>query len=346
MIPAGSQTTTVSCMYGLTEAIGGHDGGMNDAPRDTPPARPETADPGLSGEAVAGVLRLAASRERTVDDHMFRAGRTSFRLQLFTAPGQRAVAVATQAEDESPSLTNEAELCAAEVWQQHCPGQELPPVWIERQFPGAFGQEPAFQLVTFGESEQYQVHQPHWCTISTEQIVHLVGGPVAEDRGEGYLPPEPEAEPELRFEAIELRRLAQPLPFREECMSGGSGATSRARSWTDRLLRRRCCWYHSGDWHRVNDMALTALSRARDEDVKADDMRRYADAYAAVAGASKWERAALYSLYCPPVAIQPSGDDYISNGFINGQHRVQAMRDAGVGRTVVLRLVWPDNPAE
>ncbi|GGX70408.1 ATP-binding protein [Streptomyces fructofermentans] len=47
---------------------------------------------------------------------------------------------------------------------------------------------------------------------------------------------------------------------------------------------------------------------------------------AAAAGASDWERAALYSLYCPPVAIQPSGDDCIGNGFLNGQYRVQAMR--------------------
>jgi hypothetical protein len=318
---------------------------MDDLTQETPPAPPGAAASGSCAPRVAEALRLAAARERTVDDHMFRAGRTSFRLQLFTAPGQRAVAVATHAEDESPSLTNEAESCAALVWQQHCPGQELPPVWIQRQFPGAFGEEPDFQLVTFGESEQYQVHQPRWCTISTEQIVHLVGGPVAEDRGEGYVPPEPEEEPEQRFEVIELRRLAQSHPFREDCMSNSSSAAS-SRSWTDRLLRRSCCWYHSGDWHRVNDMALTVLSRARDEDVKAEDMRRYADAYAAAAGASKWERAALCSLYCPPVAIQPSGDDYISNGFINGQHRVQAMRDAGVARTVVLRLVWPDNPAD
>ncbi|MFH9967832.1 hypothetical protein ACH4PR_41845 [Streptomyces mirabilis] len=319
---------------------------MDDLPKETPPVRSGANASGSCAAMLAETLRLAAPRQRTIDNHMFRAGRASFRLQLFTAPGQRAVAVATQAEDESPSLTNDAELCAAAVWQQFCPGQELPPVWIERQLPGAFGREPDFQLVTFGETEQYQLHQPDWCTISTEQIVHLVGGPVAEDRGEGYVPPEPEAEPELRFEAIELQRLAQPRPFREECMSGSSGATSRSRSWTDRLLRRRCCWYHSGDWHRVNDMALTALSRARDEDVKAEGMTRYADAYAAAAGASKWERAALYSLYCPPVAIQPSGDDYISNSFINGQHRVQAMRDAGVGRTVVLRLVRPDNPAD
>ncbi|MFJ9893457.1 hypothetical protein ACIQPR_08995 [Streptomyces sp. NPDC091280] len=312
---------------------------MNDVPQDRPPARSGAAA-GVPGDMVAEVLKLAAPRLLTVDDHMFHAGRTSFRLQLFTAPGRRAVAVATQAEDEAPSLTNVAESCVAAVWEQHCRDQELPPVWIERQLRGAFGREPDFQLVTYGEAA------PLWSTISAEQVAHLVGGPVAEDRGEGYVPPEPEAEPELLFEAIELSRLAQARPFRGECMSGSPDAASRSRNWADRLLRRSCCWYHEGDWHRVNDMALTVLARAREEDVKPEDMKRYADEYAAAAGASKWERAALYSLYCPPVAIQPSGDAYISDAFINGQHRVQAMRDAGVRRTVVLRLVWPQSPAD
>ncbi|MFF1724864.1 hypothetical protein [Streptomyces sviceus] len=75
---------------------------MNDVPQDRPPARTGAAAPGVSGDTVAEALNLAAPRRRTVDDHMFRAGRTSFPLQLFTAPGQRAVAVATQAEDEAP----------------------------------------------------------------------------------------------------------------------------------------------------------------------------------------------------------------------------------------------------
>ncbi|MFG2472282.1 hypothetical protein ACGFXB_43565 [Streptomyces canus] len=147
---------------------------MNDVPQDRPPARAGAAAPGVSGETVAEVLNLAASRRLTVDDHMFHAGRTSFRLQLFTAPGQRAVAVATQAEDEAPSLTNVAESCVAAVWQQHCPDQELPPVWIERQLSGAFGREPDFRLVTFGEAEPHEVRNPRWS--------------IHDQRGTGYAP--------------------------------------------------------------------------------------------------------------------------------------------------------------
>lgn len=327
---------------GVLKAIGGHDGGMNDAPQETPPARPDAAASGASGETLTDVLRLAAPRQRTMDDHMFRAGRTSFRLQLFTAPGQRAVAVATQAGEEAPSLANVAEACAAAVWQ-YCRDQELP-VWIERQLRHPLGREPDFRLVTFGESEPYQVRLPRWRTISAEQIVRLVGGPVAEDRGEDYVPPDPE--PELRFEAIALWRLARPRPFREECMSGG---TPWWRRWMNRVFPRHggrsCCWYHSGDWHRVNHMALAVLSSAQHEGVPAEETAGYACEYAVAAGASEWEREVLRTLYCLGDAIQPSGDGYVSNGFINGQHRVQAMLDAGVRRTVVLRHVWPDSPA-
>ncbi|WP_328686193.1 hypothetical protein [Streptomyces sp. NBC_00343] len=82
----------------------------------------------------------------------------------------------TQDLDEAPSLTDTAESCAEAVWQQHCRDQELPPVWIERLFPGAFGREPEFRLVTFGETEPHQDHDPHWDAISAEQVVHLVGG--------------------------------------------------------------------------------------------------------------------------------------------------------------------------
>ncbi len=33
------------------------------------------------------------------------------------------MAVATQEEDEAPSLTNVAEACVVAVWQQHCPSR-------------------------------------------------------------------------------------------------------------------------------------------------------------------------------------------------------------------------------
>ncbi|MEU5698575.1 hypothetical protein ACFFS2_30315 [Streptomyces aurantiacus] len=91
-------------------------------------------------------------------------------------------------------------------------------------------------------------------------------------------------------------------------------------------------------------MALDALPSAQHERVKAEDVAAYVGEYAAGLGISTWEREALGTLYSLGNSIQPSGDGYISNGFIDGQHRVQAMLDAGVRRTVVLRYFWPDSP--
>jgi hypothetical protein len=58
--------------------------------------------PTTAADAIRAFLaEAAAPRERVIDDHMFtvdRAGRTraTFRLQLFTAPGTRPVAVSSK----------------------------------------------------------------------------------------------------------------------------------------------------------------------------------------------------------------------------------------------------------
>ncbi|MFD9596789.1 hypothetical protein ACFWA9_29130 [Kitasatospora sp. NPDC059973] len=295
--------------------------------------------------AVQSALRLAAPRVRTVDDHMFRpfgnGASASFRLQLFTAEGQRPVAVASQTMHEGMSLTNAAESYAAAVWERHCPGEELPPVWVQRHLHDREGgTKDRFELVTFGEAEPYRLRSPKWRAISPEQLAELVGGPVAEDRGAGYVPREPLPEPEPQFEVMAVWRLSRPEPFRApKCMPAGT-------RWWRRWLRqavpshrvRDCCWYHRGDWHAVNRMALAFLAEGVEAGVAVEDMARFADERSAAAGADKWQRQALDSLFSLAVAITPSE----GGGFVNGQHRAQAMLDAGVRRTVVVRDVWPE----
>ncbi|MFD5065758.1 hypothetical protein, partial [Streptomyces sp. NPDC058394] len=63
---------------------------------------------------------LAAARWRTVDEHMFTVPGLpgTFRLQLFTAPGARSVAVVTQHVGEGMGLMNGAERFAAAVWER------------------------------------------------------------------------------------------------------------------------------------------------------------------------------------------------------------------------------------
>ncbi|MGW2272592.1 hypothetical protein [Streptomyces yangpuensis] len=284
---------------------------------------------------------LAAARQRTVDEHMFTAPGLpgTFRLQLFTAPGARSIAVVTQHAGEGMSLLNGAERFAAAVWERHCPEEDLPPVWVERQLwrEGSV-QETRFRRVVFAEANRYRLRRPRWSAITQEQLDALVGGAVETGRGAGYVPRLAEPDPQMLFEEFAVTRLARPRPFREpHCMPAGV-------PWWRRWLRqvmpqeatRTCCWYHGGDWHRVNAMALQVLRGARAQSLRAEDVEEFAVAYAALVGATDWETEALATLFNTWDAIQPDSE----GGYINGQHRSQAMLEAGVRRTVVLRHVY------
>ncbi|MFE9637037.1 hypothetical protein [Streptomyces sp. NPDC006463] len=263
----------------------------------------------------------------------------TFRLQLFTAPGARPVAVATQiGGEEGKGLMNGAESYAGAVWERHCPDEDLPPVWVEWQlWPEGGSQTSRFRRVVFADADRYRPSGPRWTAITHEQLLDLVGAPVATDRGTGYVRRPVEPEPQLVFEEFAVTRLARPRPFREpQCMPVG---VPWWRRWMRQVLPRRagrtCCWYHGGDWHSVNAMARQVLRDSRAQSVGAEDVQGFAVAYAASVGATDWETEALASLFSTWDAIQPDSEA----GYINGQHRSQAMLEAGVRRTVVLRHV-------
>jgi hypothetical protein len=130
----------------------------------------------------------------------------TFRLQLFTAPGTRPVAVATQTSDEGGSLTNFAEEYAAEVWRRHLPQEMAPPVWIQLPLLGSPSRPGHFTLVTFGQAHPYELARPQWCPMSDVDIEQLAGGSVERDRGEGYQPRPgpPEEQPVYRVARVAL----------------------------------------------------------------------------------------------------------------------------------------------
>ncbi|MFD9904038.1 hypothetical protein [Streptomyces sp. NPDC059063] len=291
------------------------------------------------GQEPDGVEALSAPRRLSVDDHTFTVGRSTCRLQLFTAAGARPVAVVTQIAGEGMTLMNGAESFAAAVWEQHCPQEPLPPVWAERQlWPEDWSQPARWKRVVFAEAAPYRLRRPRWLSMTTEQLENLIGTAVATDRGTGYVPRPKEPEPQPYFEAFAVVRLARPHPFREpECMPKGVGWRRRwMRQVLPRHAARECCWYHGGNWHTVCAMALSVLKQARAQHIAAPDMQQFAAAYAAGAGADPWQTQALATLFCMGDAIQPSDEV----GYINGQHRAQALIEQGVHRTVVLR--WTD----
>ncbi|MFJ6355163.1 hypothetical protein ACIQKB_37610 [Streptomyces sp. NPDC092046] len=304
----------------------------DDLPADRPPG--PASDPHDRDDLGT----LTAARQLVADDHLFTASGLpgTFRLQLFTAPGVRPVAVATQMGDEEGMvLMNGAESYVGAVWRRHCPDEVLPPVWVERQLmPEEDGPASHFRRVAFASADRYRPSGPRWTAITHEQLQDLVGAPVATDRGTGSMPRPAERVPQLAFEEYAVARLARPRPFRErECMPAG---VAWWRRWLRQLLPRRavrvCCWYHGGDWHRVNTMALQVLRETRAQSIHGRDVKTFAVEYAATAGATDWETEALASLFSISAAIQPG-----RRGYINGQHRSQAMLEAGVRRTVVLR---------
>ncbi|MFF9143000.1 hypothetical protein ACF09G_36275 [Streptomyces albogriseolus] len=277
-----------------------------------------------------------------MDEHMFSvlapSGHSSTcRLQLFTADGVRPVAVVTQAAGEGMGLTNAVEAFAGAVWERYCPDEELPPVWVQRQLDAAGSARLTdFQRARFAEARRYRPLGPRWSRITPEQLEALVGMPVATDRGDGYVPRPEEPEPQLVFGEFAVVRLARPRPFREPaCMPSGVGW----RRWVYQILPRRearsCCWYHGGDWHAVSEMALKVLKHAQEQEVAAEDMEEFAVAHAAAAGAGRWQSEALATLFSVADAIQPAS----GVGYVNGQHRAQALLEAGVRRTVVLWIV-------
>ncbi len=288
------------------------------------------------------------ARTRNVDNHMFSVAQGSrppatFRLQVFTAPGLRPVAVAIQTSGEGMSLTNRAERYAEAVWTRHFPNDPEPPIWIQRQIlPGVFG---AFTQVTFTVSSPHTLSAPRWRPLTTEALTSLVGVPVDADRGDGYIARVEEPEPRMIYAVTRVAALPRPQPFRAtSCMPAG---TSAWRRWARQLIPRHggrdCCWYHQGDWHRVSAAAVRLVTQAQQDGLDVKDIDVHVYGQAMHEGMSGWELEALGTLASLGDGIALEENDDGDEVYINGQHRAQAMLDAGVRDTVVLRWEQPAN---
>ncbi|MFD0686023.1 hypothetical protein [Actinomadura fibrosa] len=298
---------------------------------------------------VEALLRdHAAARERVVDDHMFSVATgfalpATFRLQVFTAPDALPVMVAIQATGEGPSLTNAAEKYFTAAWRQTCPDEQRPPIWIQRQILPS-GRFDSFNLVTFKDATPYTGTEPAWSRITDAALARLVGAPVDRSRGEGYAPRPTEPEPVEQFRLIWAARLPRPHPFRQNaCMPQGI-------SWSRRLLRqvrpdrtaRSCCWYHGGDWAAATRHAAALVRQAEAEDVPADELAgRVITLAAKIQALPAWQREAIGALVMDPIIVERDG-----RGYVNGQHRAQALLDQGARRVLVLRYLDPPNQTE
>lgn len=291
----------------------------------------------------AALAEHAGPRTQVLDDPLFQLPphfrwRATFRLQLFTAPGVRPVAVATQVPEggEGISLTNAAERCAAAVWQRHFPEDSEPPIWIAHLILSG-GRD--LEMVTFtADPDEHTLSDPQWLQISSADVDALVGQPVDLERGDDFVAAQPEPEPEPVYVAMPVILLPRPSPFREDgCMAAGV-------PWWRRLGRQlfprrgglTCCWYHGGDWRIVSQLAIRLVEQARAQGVTFEDTAGYVLDHPDVQSLTDWEREALFSLLVD--TIRPYAWWPRREGYNNGQHRAQALIDAGVRRILVERL--------
>ena len=224
----------------------------------------------VTAPAIRALLAVhAAARKRTADDHMFtvsrggeRAARSGF--ELFTGPGTRPVAVATQlAGPEGGSLTNLARRCAAEVWRRHFPDSASPPVWVTLELRPGRGAR--FMLVTFDVAGLHRLASPRWCAMADGELARLVGGPVSRDRGERYEPWPNQADPEPVYRVAWTILLPRPRGVDRGCIR-------RAPPWwrclAQQIIPRRaargCCYYHGINWRQVSAAAIRVMRQASD----------------------------------------------------------------------------------
>lgn len=311
------------------------------------------SEPGRSyrDEQVAALLAAAAARrERVIDEHMFTVQRdrqrkpATFRLQLFTAPGARPVAVVIQQMSDHGALINERERYAEAVWRQHCPDEAEPPIWIDRLIL-PWQDNDRFTIVSFPITGPYRLSESHsWTWISVAEIAALLGTSPDTSRGAGYRPRPPEAAPQPQYQAEWVWRIPRPAPFRNQaCMPPRRPPwRDAARQLMPRYTPRRCCWMHQGDWRQVSRTAITLVRQAHRDGVAGDDIHRHVVAQARAAGITGWQLDALDCLVNSADGIQLDTDENGRRFFINGQHKTRAMLDQGVRRTIIVQ--WQEPP--
>jgi hypothetical protein len=116
---------------------------------------------------------------------------------------------------------------------------------------------------------------------------------------------------------------------------------SRVRRLIPRGARYRlgralgCCWYHRCDWRAAQEGAIRLLREITTE-CPAFDEASVAAAVVAEAGKEfqqGWTLEAIVSLFDNPIHLENDPEEPLLD---NGQHRLQAMLDAGVEATVAL----------
>jgi hypothetical protein len=110
--------------------------------------------------------------------------------------------------------------------------------------------------------------------------------------------------------------------------------------WLRRIRRaaagRDCCWHHDVNWHLVSETAVGIALQAQASGMSPEDTFDALDL--AACGLTEDDRTGLVLLLGPGAGIELDDEDPAGVTVYEGRHRITAMRDAGVRRTVIQRM--------
>ena len=84
-------------------------------------------------------------------------------------------------------------------------------------------------------------------------------------------------------------------------------------------------------------MAVRLVRRAQAQDLQGRALVTYVRAQPEVIDLDSWQDEAFDSLFTDSISVE-------DGTWVNGQHRAQAMIDAGVRRTILTQLEYPRTP--
>ncbi|SIO86471.1 hypothetical protein [Nocardiopsis sp. JB363] len=178
------------------------------------------------------------------------------------------------------------------------------------------------------------------CELAVARVTNLAGeDPQLQQRvAHRLLYPEPDPGEELLYRTVWVARLPDPhVLFRASCMERLTTGQRWARQVRPLRAPRSCCRYHGGDWHQAARLAIHLLRRVHQDQASTEETFERAQHLADQGGHPVWVRKAALSLLDPADGIivgRLAGHD--EPFLINGQHRTQALVEAGVRRTVAL----------
>jgi hypothetical protein len=169
-----------------------------------------------------------------------------------------------------------------------------------------------------------------------------LGATVDRDRGNRQDLPRPAApEPYPVYQVAWVGLLPRPEGMNRGCITRTAPAWQRlGRQLVPRRGVRDCCYYHSIDWHRVSAAAIRITRQARREGQEGEAFASRLIELARTETLRPEEEEALTELIGDGSGIWMDRDGTGRRYYINGRHRVTAMLDAGVWRTVVIGTRW------